>query len=131
MNEQDIFAAAIKLPKSERAEFVAQQCRGDQDLKSQIQALLCEHDASEGPVPRKFRRDAEATRGFENDMEAGSLIAGRFKLLESIGEGGMGSVWVAEQTNPVKRRLPSSSSRQAWILAKYWPASMRSGRLLL
>src|SRR5205823_10068950 len=53
----------------------------------------------------------------------GIIIAGRYKLLEQIGEGGMGTVWVAEQTEPVKRKValklikPGMDSRQ--VLARF------------
>ncbi len=51
------------------------------------------------------RLQLDATIIPQHEPKPGTIIAGRYKLLENIGEGGMGSVWVAEQQQPVKRRV--------------------------
>ena len=57
-------------------------------------------------IDRPVNRDPDQTAGYAPISEQpGTIIAGRYKLLQQIGEGGMGSVWMADQTEPVKRRV--------------------------
>jgi len=58
----------------------------------------------------------------------GSVIAGRYTLAEVIGEGGMGSVYRASQSEPVKRQVALKVIRTGWIRGKSWPGSTPSGR---
>ena len=70
----------------------------------------------------------EVTRDLPVSEHPGIIIAGRYKLLEAIGEGGMGSVWVAEQSQPVKRKVALKLIKAGIDSKASWPVSKRSDK---
>jgi serine/threonine protein kinase/tetratricopeptide (TPR) repeat protein len=104
--EAAIFDAALELPTAQRAAYLDHACDGDAALRRRIESLLkaCESKCEFLDLPTD-----PATAQTINDLppsfeKAGDRI-GRYKLLEQIGEGGCGVVYLAEQEEPVSRRV--------------------------
>ena len=100
-----IFTEAVQLPADERAAYLASACGGDAELRQKVEALLHTHDhvgdfLEASPQKASIEAIVESSTG----EKAGDRI-GRYKLLQQIGEGGWGVVFMAEQDEPVRRRV--------------------------
>ena len=132
-SDRDLFQSAIDIPDAgARVEYLSANAP-DSEQRARIERLLAAHAAAGGFLEQPSAEgDFEATRtagNFTRSAEPpfgqpGTVIAGKYKLLQQIGEGGMGTVWMADQTEPIKRRVAVKLIRvergnSATILARF------------
>jgi serine/threonine protein kinase/tetratricopeptide (TPR) repeat protein len=101
--ESIFFAALQKQPGPERSEYLDQACAGDVELRRQLERMLAAQ-ADAGSFMERPALAGDATIN-HSIIEGPGTVIGHYKLLEQIGEGGFGVVYLADQEKPVKRRV--------------------------
>ena len=94
---EELFQAAAELAGAEREAYLDRECAGDPELRARVGALLerdAEGESLIGPGAARGERS-----------EGPGTVIGRYKLLQHIGDGGFGSVYMAEQTEPIQRKV--------------------------
>ncbi|HWC60754.1 MAG TPA: serine/threonine-protein kinase, partial [Verrucomicrobiae bacterium] len=101
--ELAVFAAALELPAEDRGAYLARECGDDHALKARVETLL-RADSEAGNFLEQPPPDAGLLSTNSIGEKPGDRI-GRYTLLQQIGEGGCGVVFMAEQEEPVRRKV--------------------------
>src|SRR6201993_3468540 len=100
-----VFTEALRLPTGERDRYLDKACKEDVEFRRRVEALLQAYEQAGDFLGRSAAdRPARAVQAFPAGEKPGDRI-GHYKLLQQIGEGGCGVVYMAEQEQPVRRRV--------------------------
>jgi serine/threonine protein kinase/tetratricopeptide (TPR) repeat protein len=115
-----LFLAAVERSGAHRASYLSDHC-ADPDVRAAVERLLAAHDEPAGILNQPAQ--GMPTEGYTPIAERVGMMIGPYKLMEQIGEGGFGLVFVAEQTEPVRRKValkiikPGMDSKQ--VIARF------------
>lgn len=104
-NVESIFSSALKIPSpDERAAYLDEACGQDRNLRKRVEMLL-EAQPEVGSFMEQPAVNRDVTLDLRGIQEGPGAMIGPYKLLQQIGEGGFGVVYMAQQQEPIKRRV--------------------------
>jgi eukaryotic-like serine/threonine-protein kinase len=105
---KELLHEAMQIAPQQRSGFLDEACSSNDSLRAEIESLL----AAGEEIRLSFLESANQAGELEWDgdgtsghLEAGHIFAERFHILRKLGEGGMGQIWLADQTSPVRRQV--------------------------
>src|SRR6185503_7549840 len=101
-NLKEIFHAALALPRHERAAYLERACRGDDSLRQAAESLLNSHDETNHFVDAPAYQAAAEMLVDDADFRTNQSV-GHYRIISLVGEGGMGRVYLAEDTKLQRR----------------------------
>src|SRR5207253_1500768 len=124
---KELFLAVLAVPPADRPAWLEQKCGQDAELRRRVELMLAAHDTPQSlldrPAPAAVPPDAATADLAGSEDERAGAVIGPYKLLQQLGEGGMGTVFMAEQIHPVQRKValklikPGMDSRQ--VIARF------------
>jgi serine/threonine protein kinase len=110
-NLKDLFRVAAGLPAAERGRYLEQACAGNSSLREKLESLLHSHDETTSLLHQPAY---ESARPIQDDQLKPNQIVAHYRICSLLGKGGMGSVYLAEDTklkrNVALKVLPSSNA---------------------
>ncbi len=101
-----IFLAALeRISPEERAAYLDDACGQDVELRKRVERLLNAHPKAAGSFLESPPAELKRTEKISQIRERPGMVIGRYKLLEQIGEGGFGVVFMAQQLEPIRRKV--------------------------